>query len=95
MNEPNKIVEYCDCNRETQVIECVDGLCLCQDCRNELAYSDGTVCVAWLEREQARKSSQWNPDNFTPSHSTNPIRGFGERYERRPGSRKEPRGWQW
>lgn len=81
--------ELCDCKRGNEIVQCLDELALCQECRNELGYSDGKVCVAWLEREDTRRNSQYG-ENYQPSGKSGLIRGFGERYERRPGSR---RGW--
>lgn len=82
-------IEICDCKQGNKIVQCVDGLVLCQDCHNELVLSGGLVCVAWLEREDARRNSQYG-DNYQPSGKSGLIRGFGARYERRPGSR---RGW--
>ena len=58
--------KLCDCNQSNMIVVCVDGLCLCQDCRNELTLSDGTVCAAWLEREDARRNNKYGK-RFQPA----------------------------
>jgi len=89
MNENvNGNVELCDCNQGYPVVRCEDGLCLCAECHDNLSLTDGTYCLAWVERDIARRKHKYG-EAFEPSYKSVPKRGFGERYERRTGSR----GW--
>ena len=72
--------KLCDCNRGNKVVECIDGICLCQECRNELTFSDGLTCVAWLERYHARRNAKYG-EHFEPAQSSIEREQFGRQRE--------------